>query len=498
MRMGGKGSHELRLAWATGLLVGAVCLARVAYLLSRPELAITMVPDDAFYYLKLAQNRVLTGTWTFDGTSVTTGFHLLHAYLLALANLVFRPAAQDWLFMLGVVGAFASVCLGLAAGLTCRAAQRVAGGPAGWWTLPVFLSLPVVQSATLLMESHLVVLGAAAVVHLVSVRPRLTPLHAAGCVAIGLLAGLTRSDFALLPLLLWVTSLLLRHRDGSPRAAPSGLVFLGSVLAFGVTLWHSYLVSGEFLQSSVRTKLRWSVEGDAAVTRLVGPVYIALFLLVLGYVALVVRRRGTPRLLAEPVALACVLAVVGYSGVYATVGQGVQDWYIAPLVVPVAMTLAAVGGRLDVRPARPLVAALTVASVAFTVVQFNRQLWPWQLGMLHAAERLRDDDSIHHVGSWNAGILGVVSGKVVTNLDGLVDDGAAEAGARGDILGYLRQRGIGYLVDHADAVARPESGQADGRLVACAQAVAVLSEAGDRPSPGSGPVTLFRLRPDCV
>jgi hypothetical protein len=495
MRMGGKGSHELRLAWAVGLLVAVACLIRVGYLVARPELAITVVPDDAFYYLKLAQNRVLTGSWTFDGTSVTTGFHLLHAYLLVLLNLVFRPAAQDWLFMLGAVGAFASACLGVAAGLTWRAVQRIVGGRAAWWVLPVFVSLPVVQSATLLMEAHLVVLGAAVVLSVVSGRPQVTPLRVLGWVVAGFLAGLTRSDFALLPGLLWVLALLLRHR-GPSRVAPSGLVLLGSGLAFCATLWHSYVVSGEFLQSSVRTKLRWSVESDASLAQVAGPAYIALFVLVLGYIALVVRRRGTPPLLAEPIAAACLLTVVGYSALYATVGQGVQEWYSASLVVPVAVTLAAAGGRLDARLARPLVAVLTIASLAFTVAQFNRQLWPWQAGMLHAAERLRDDDSIQHIGSWNAGILGVVSGRVVTNLDGLVDDGAAAAGARGDILGYLRQRGIEYLVDHADTVARPTSGQADGRLVACTEAVAVLGEAGDQEW-SSGPVTLFRLRPGC-
>ena len=60
-------------AWGSGAAVAAAGLARTAYLATHPDLAITDIPDDAFYYLRLASNFAHSGQWTFDGTSPTSG-----------------------------------------------------------------------------------------------------------------------------------------------------------------------------------------------------------------------------------------------------------------------------------------------------------------------------------------------------------------------------------------------------------------------------------------
>src|SRR5882672_11990704 len=52
------------------------------------------VPDDAFYYLVLAKHFAQLGRWTFDGTTNTTGFHLLHPYGLALVYKLLAPGKQ--------------------------------------------------------------------------------------------------------------------------------------------------------------------------------------------------------------------------------------------------------------------------------------------------------------------------------------------------------------------------------------------------------------------
>jgi hypothetical protein len=492
--MGASQARDARFALLGGLLVTGVCLARVWYLAERPELAITAVPDDAFYYLKLAQNRVATGAWTFDGTALTSGFHVLHAYLLALVYLVLGSPSLDWVSMLRIVGAFASLCMGVAAALVVWAGRRSYG--AVGWVLVVFLSPPVVLLSSLLMEAHLVVLGAAAVLLVVSKASRPGPTATAGIVMIGFVASLSRSDFVLFPGLIWLATLVYRRTEPVGRLRRAGAVFLGSVAGFLATLVHSLLTTGALLQTSVRTKLRWSGAYRSLLADLVGPAYILVFLLVLGFAVVVVRRRGMPRLLAEPVTLACLLAVVAYSGLYSAAGQGVQVWYTASLVVPVAFVFVAVGSLVPTKVARLAIPVLAVCGLVASGAQLERQLWPWQRGVLHAAERLRDDGSIRHFGSWNAGILAVVSGAVVTNLDGLVDDRAAAAGARGDVLGYVRERGIVYLVDHPEALTNPQSGEAGDLLVECTKAVAALSNPDD-PVFDSGPVTLFRVRSGC-
>ncbi|MGC3994367.1 MAG: hypothetical protein QM779_09715 [Propionicimonas sp.] len=489
-------TRDTRLAWLSAVGVAALCLARVWYVAGRPDLAITVVPDDAFYYLKLAQNRVALGAWTFDGTAVTSGFHLLHEYLVALAYLVLPVAGDDWVGMLRLIGSVASVCLGAAAALTIRAGQRLYGAAAGWWALVVFVSPPVVLLSPMMMEAPLVVLGAAAILFVVSGGAPRGRAAAVGPFLVGFAAALARSDAVLLPALVWVACLIHRSPGSDPRLRRAGAVLRGSATGFVATLLHTLVTSGALLQTSVRTKLRWSGETRSLLADVVGPAYIAVFLLVLGFAILVVRRRGTPRLLAEPITLACLLAVVAYSGLYSVAGQGVQPWYIASLVAPVALVFVAVGSLGAPRLVRVALPVLAAVSLLATTAQFERELWPWQRGVLHAAQKVHEDASITRLGSWNAGILAVVSGAVVTNLDGLVDDRAAAAGARGDILGYLRERGIVDVVDHPEMLTSAQNGEAGGRLVDCLVAVAALSDPDD-PGSGPGPVMLFRVRPGC-
>lgn len=488
-------AREAALAWVPGLLVTAVCLVRVAYLVARPDVAITVVPDDAFYYLQLAHNRVQLGAWTFDGAAQTSGFHLLHAYLLALLDLVLGDAGRNWLLMLGVVGTFASFALGLAAALLVRAGRQVNGDHAGWWAVVVLASAPVVITSTMLMESHLVILGAAAVLAVVADPGRPTGWRAAGILVVGMLAALTRSDFVILPGILWLTCLATWRAD-QDRARRATLVLVGSLAGFGLTVLHTFLISGTLLQTSVLTKLRWSSTVGLTWGEILAIWNVMLLVVVGAFVLVVVRRPDSLRLFREPIGLACLFSLLAYGVVYGLAKRGFQVWYGASMVVPLAFFFTMVGGVVRPRWSRAVAAVLVVASVLSSLLSLGTQQWPWQLGMLHAAERLREDLSIDHVGAWNAGILAIVSGKTVTNLDGLVDDRAAEANAEGRLFDYVRERGIEDIVDHADALEAPGDEQPDPRLQRCVRQVAVLSDPGD-PRSGSGPVTLFRLVPGC-
>lgn len=51
------------------------------------------------------------------------------------------------------------------------------------------------------------------------------------------------------------------------------------------------------------------------------------------------------------------------------------------------------------------------------------------------------------IGSWNAGVLGYFSDRTVVNLDGVVNDGAVRAMQDRRLAEYLRNRRISYLVD---------------------------------------------------
>ena len=483
------------ITWLSGLLVCAVGLVRVAYLTAHPETAIGAVPDDAFYYLKLAQNRAFLGIWSFDGVSPTSGFHLLHAYVLVVVDLILGPAPNYWISMLAVVGTLSSICLGFASVLTVLAAQRVHGSDSRWWAAPVVLSPPFLMMSTMMMESHLVVLAGAATLFAVSGKSRLTTGGQTGMVSLGLLSSLSRSDFVLFPVLLWLSCALYGRVDPA-RYHRASLLLAGGLAGLVVTSAHSWALSGTLLQSSVRTKLGWAQQaaGGLWTTSLV--LHVAVFVLVATYAVITGMQGRSTKLLSEPLTLGCFLAIFGYGALYSLTGRGLQAWYAASLMVPLTFVLCAVGASYCKRRHHIMAAIAAVGCLGLTLTQLDQQLWPWQVGMLHAAQRLQTNPDIGHIGSWNAGILGVISGKRVTNLDGLVDDGAATANERGQLLDYLRRRQIDHVVDHADAARLTESGTPDDRLIGCLQPVAVLSNTGD-PMSGSGPVTLLRLLPSC-
>ena len=488
-------SREVTLARLSGLVVAVLCLVRVTYLVARPELAITVVPDDAFYYLQLAHNRVRLGAWTFDGTAPTSGFHLLHAYLLAFTDLLLGAAGGDWLVMLAVAGSGAALALGLATSLLVRAGQKVYSAGAGWWAMVVMVSAPVIATSTMLLESHLVILGAAAVIYVVGAGGRHISGRAILMVVIGLVAALARSDFLLLPAMLWLACLATRQADNA-RFRRATAVFLGGTLGFGLTMLHTFLVSGTLLQTSVLTKLRWSAGTGLAVGHFTAGATAAILVLAGTFVALRLRRPGAPRLFREPIGLASLFTILGYGLVYALATRGFQLWYAASMIGPLAFAATMLGSAVRERWTRAVAAVLVVVSATSTLVQLDREYWPWQVGMLHAAERVRDQAGLDHLGAWNAGILSVVSGKTVTNLDGLVNDDAAAANAQSRLFDYLRERRITDIVDYADAVTEPETGQPEPRLLACLEQVAVLSDPGDDRQ-GSAPITHLRIVPGC-
>jgi hypothetical protein len=63
--------------------------------------------DDAFYYFKIAQNIVNAHTVTFDGQSVTNGFHPLWLVVITPLFLI----SSDPVIMLSIVGSFSSTLL---------------------------------------------------------------------------------------------------------------------------------------------------------------------------------------------------------------------------------------------------------------------------------------------------------------------------------------------------------------------------------------------------
>jgi hypothetical protein len=116
-------------------------LARTVWLVTRPEdEIIKYVPDDAFYYVNLAKHFASIGAWTFDGSTVATGFHLAWAYLLAVIFALWPSIT--FISLLLLAGVISSLAIAFSAYIVCLIALRRFGPSASIGAALVFLSPP--------------------------------------------------------------------------------------------------------------------------------------------------------------------------------------------------------------------------------------------------------------------------------------------------------------------------------------------------------------------
>ena len=329
--------------------------------------------DDGFYYLTLARHFATQGRWTFDGgVSLTTGFHLLHAYALASVFRLFRPGVEGFVRAALVLSWLALVPALAAAAVFCERSRSI---PAALLVLVLLASRNTSLNAIGLMEWPWVVSIAACYVAAVAAfAARGSGAALAATAAFGFLASLARTDAGLLPAAILVGALVAGPLCGAEVrrwrvAAAAGLA--GAVAGLGGVFVHNAIVSGQMVQSSVLMKRLWLAEQGWSIvplyTRLVslfGPVDRltkgTCAIVGVGVAAAIggsLRGRSARSAGTLAIWIGCVAAVVGYVAFYAINVTTFQPWYTANLVVPlflaIALPLASVGPTSAPRSPRP-------------------------------------------------------------------------------------------------------------------------------------------------
>jgi hypothetical protein len=229
------------IALGLGLLTAAQ-LVSVSYFLASTsdERRAAYLPDDAFYYLQLAKTYVTQGMWSVDGgISVTSGFHPLLAYGLALLEAAARPSPSAFV-SLGIVFT-ASLAL-LATVALLALARELRAGLTTLWAVPILaLSPNYVLNAASIMEWPLVVLLAAAYALVGAwAGRRHTGWTALLLAALGLVGSWARSDFGLFPACLLLASFQGEHAPVWRRSRGWIAGFFGSVSGVAALCAHSY------------------------------------------------------------------------------------------------------------------------------------------------------------------------------------------------------------------------------------------------------------------
>jgi hypothetical protein len=194
------------------------------------------------------------------------------------------------------------------------------------------------------------------------------------------------------------------------------------------------------------------------------PAFVLLSVALLVVAALAIAARGE-RIRAVPgagIALAGFgVGLLALHVVHGYVRWYPRSWYFVAWALAAYALAALAAGRLAEAAAGwragaalpPLLAALLFAVAglehARTLRAVGEPQFPWQAEMLAAGRGLATAvPEGATVGSFNAAIIGYASERTVVNLDGVVNDGAFSALRERRLGAYLRERGIGFVVDY--------------------------------------------------
>jgi hypothetical protein len=433
------------------------------------------IPDDAFYYLKLAQNFLTLGVWTFDGIEPASGFHLFHAYVL-LALLGAIPSAE-FTTLFAVLATIHAILICLSMVITVNGVRKsFPSVPALVPALPFFLPLGLAQGVTLMETPYVLLFGALALRCVLDesfLKDRPTVL-----IAIGLTGSLCRTDFGgLLAAPILICLFCSGKFDNCSRRRIAQLT-LGALIGIGVVYLHHFQLLGSFGQYSAKVKFFWSALLGHSYFPALGLFWETLGvsipkvpqqLFLLGGLILVARfvfsKIDGKQLYSTKFAiLVSTGGIVFYIFFYSFNSQAIQIWYASYFILlsPYLFSLVTTFLVKNSPIADSAWRQYGILLVAVLWISFaNRSLllpqWPHATTMFAAAKLVAEKNDVPRVGSWNAGIIGYFSGKIVTNLDGLVNDNAAKATLKGDLMSYLSRNHIEWVLDFDQVINSPSS-----------------------------------------
>jgi hypothetical protein len=499
------------------LVIFLISIGRVFFFyFSSDESLIGVIPDDAFYYIQLAKHRASGGFWTFDGLSPATGFHFLYGYFLV--SIFFIVPEINWRSLYLLVGILASSSLGLSAFYCAKTIGKLFDRKLILLSMIPFLSLPMLLQSTAMMESWLVVLFAALTIYLIT-HSQFMP-NVSGLISlftVGVLGSLARTDYGMLPGMIFCTVLMLQPFRQNTILVRSFTVLLGAVCGVMIVIIQNYILTGHYTQASAQIKFYWSAINGHSFTPIItllsnilvpvsiGKIGIIIFWIVSFIIFCFAVFRSIINIQNRPVSLsitiffACSLTLLGYIFFYRHNSAGLQMWYSANLAIPSAVCLTAVFYYVLRNKAFLLAKVITIFFLFLAIYRFQFIPYPHQYGMLQAGLFLKNQSDEYRYGSWNAGIISYFSGKSLINLDGLTNDEIVPYIKSNQLIEYLNLKQIRFLIDYEDMLKRNDlrkrGGYDDPRVEKCIKPLFAVDK--NFIPWDSSPLKIFAVDNDC-
>lgn len=477
-----------------GLLVLLTCGLLVRLVLAWTNISILIqktLPDDAYYYFVVARNVAQGRGVTFDGLAPTNGFHPLWAVILSLLYATVRDPGDLTIHIALTVSALLDGATILLAYIIVRSTTKDPKAALLAASFYAFNPLVIIDSVNGLETALSTLLFAlCSYYYLTKLRPAVSPELKKWAI-FGALAGtmvLARTDTAFIFAVIMIDTLRsLKERGWTPYMI-TGLVFTLCLSPW--LIWNQWAM-GTIMQTSgvavpyvVRQHLFTFTperfpDYPVWIFYAAAPVYLLSILWevlwlycsreLLAWAGLTVGLRLFRQYLKEqgrwelpPGFKALSIPLLGAGAVLLahTFGRWfLRAWYY----VPVAFALALLTGLLVshvstiiklrskvLQKAFDSLAILTI--LLFLLVQgtrwWERGLYPWQEDMYRAAIWIAENtEPGDRIGAFNAGLLAYYSGRMVINLDGVVNAEAVEALKNRRLMSLIETKKIKYLFD---------------------------------------------------
>jgi hypothetical protein len=389
-----------------------------------------LLEDDSYFYAQIAYNIGTEGLSSFDGSSVTDGYHLLWSWILsATAALVAILTGDKPTHLTAMIAVyfFVSWLTGQIFGRTWI--SRVA--------VPFFA---MVYSG--LTEGPLLALALMTFVTFVYLTNDAndSPIERSAGYAAAALVPLIRIDASvILFVLVGVLMFMGRRRD-------AGRTMLFVAAGIAAQLIATYLTAGHFVSVSALVKaLPDARSGSFALLAGNASRYLALTAFVVGVTLFALRRSSDAR---ARLAGWFVLAMVAYLTMHLTLNRNVRYWYFMPVLMACLVLL----DQFVAPQRRRVLAGLVVVLLAGFLTIKVHYIRTYQPEVRYAASFVAELSSLVPPGERifvidGAGYLGYFSGRPVIDGNGFVNTHEFATRRRtAGLAGYLAEQGIRYVV----------------------------------------------------
>jgi len=475
-------------------LSASLYLFDVYFLLGQPlEWWLRVVPDDIFYYLQVARHLSTSGVSTFDGLTLTNGYHPGWMAILSVISPLFK--SPEGFFRAALTLSFLVHFL---SALVLRWAISPLTGKLGSWLgacLWLLSPLPLTV-AVQGMEGTLYELGLWVSVgyflHYIAPIRTISTRVALGFGAVLALAFWGRTEGVLLGFVsvLWLLGrelLKTRRGDGKFSLATPLATFGGFLICALPWPLYSHFATGVWGQQSGAMKLLWAKAESHPdpIERIISSIIFFCLWWLGPVVKLFAGLEPTYFLFGIPLLIAIFVAMkkaksqglesnalwwqlVSWlvpfwllaGSIYAVLFSDARTWYWAS---PAVVTLAICWGALSQIPAlrkipRPLAGSLVLALLLVINLHFLTNVpapYKWQAETYKANQWLETRvPAGETLGIWNAGVPAYFGKYPVINLDGLMNNEVGPYWRSHDFGAYLKKRKIRYLFDLPEAIVR--------------------------------------------